>query len=372
MTRSPPTGPRTNSWPLSPTSCERPGSGPPHLERGERRYHLSEEVRADFKAIADNVSLQARLIDDLLDFNRIVRGKFTIERKPRPHDIIREATGAVGRRSSAFADLRLCVRRGPLSRHRRPGAPAAGPVERDQECGQVLAAGGFDPDPDVDHRGAGRGYRPRHRHRNPAADRPAFLSPLFRERGPRGRKEPLRRPRLGPGPRENAVEQHRGTIHAESDGPGRGATIHLGLPLATADEAPRFPLGVARRPKPPSAPSKLDPFVEDHEATRVSLARLLVRRGYAVESADCLRSALEIADGKPFDVLVSDLGLPDGDGCMLLRELRVRQPSILGVAISGYGMDADLARSSEAGFSSHLTKPISIDSLDRALRQIWS
>ena len=73
----------------------------------------------------------------------------------------------------------------------------------------------------------------------------------------------------------------------------------------------RFPAGEGRDAlKPPSGISKRILFVEDHEATRVSLARLLVRRGYAVESADSLRAALEIADGSPLTSWCPTSGCP--------------------------------------------------------------
>jgi len=108
-------------------------------------------------------------------------------------------------------------------------------------------------------------------------------------------------------------------------------------------------------------------FVEDHEPTRNTLAGLLKRRGYEVKVASTLEEALRTAAASDFDLLISDLGLPDGDGCTLMSALRKSRPALLGVAISGFGMDADVSRSRAAGFIEHLTKPVSIDSLDRAL-----
>ena len=337
---------------------------------------LSEEVKADFKAIADNVSLQARLIDDLLDFNRIVRGKFTIERRRLDlHDIIREATAAVREEIKArrhdlafsFAADRYVVVGDPVRLRQVLWNVIKNAVKFTRTGGSIrIVTSTVGDRVEVAVCDTGIGIRP--------SDLTRIFEP-FVQGGARGGEDrsPYGGLGLGLAIARMLVEQHGGTIRAASEGPGHGAAIIIRLPLATADESAEFPPGEWRGAfRPPSAVARRILFVEDHEPTRVSLARLLARRGYAVESADSLRSALEAADGKSFDVLVSDLGLPDGDGCMLLRELRGRQPSILGVAISGYGMDADLARSSEAGFSSHLTKPISIDALDRALKKIWS
>jgi CheY-like chemotaxis protein len=111
-------------------------------------------------------------------------------------------------------------------------------------------------------------------------------------------------------------------------------------------------------------------FVEDHESTREALTRILKRRGYHVRAASTVQEARGAAFQEEFDVLVSDLGLPDGNGSDLMVELRSKYPSLLGIAISGFGMNADLTRSRAAGFNEHLTKPVSIDSLDRALTRI--
>ena len=84
---------------------------------------------------------------------------------------------------------------------------------------------------------------------------------------------------------------------------------------------------------------------------------LLRRRGYDVQSADSLHSALQIAAGEDFDVLISDIGLPDGTGIELMQELIARRP-FLGIALSGFGMEDDIRKSLEVGFNHHLIKPV--------------
>ena len=109
--------------------------------------------------------------------------------------------------------------------------------------------------------------------------------------------------------------------------------------------------------------------VEDHDDTLRSMKLLLHRLGYEVLTADNMADALRIAMQQPFDILLSDIGLPDGSGLELLKRIRsVRDVPAL--ALSGFGMDEDIERSRAAGFSDHLTKPVSIDRLQAAIEQL--
>ena len=94
-------------------------------------------------------------------------------------------------------------------------------------------------------------------------------------------------------------------------------------------------------------------LVEDHEDTNRSLTNLLRRRGYHVHSALNFQSALELSEKEDFDVLVSDLGLPDGNGIDLMRKISSKQP-LVGIALTGFGMEADILRSREVGFQHDL------------------
>ena len=103
-------------------------------------------------------------------------------------------------------------------------------------------------------------------------------------------------------------------------------------------------------------------LVEDHEDTRHTMARLLQRWGHRVEAAASARAALSLAAEHPFDLVISDLGLPDESGDGLMSKLRDGF-GIQGIAVSGYGMDHDVAKSQAAGFIYHLTKPIQVERL---------
>jgi CheY-like chemotaxis protein len=104
-----------------------------------------------------------------------------------------------------------------------------------------------------------------------------------------------------------------------------------------------------------------------------ALQRLLTLRGHEVMSAPGMRAALELAgaSGDRFELLISDVGLPDGNGMDLLRYLRIKQP-IRGIAISGFGMDSDIGKSLEAGFSEHLVKPVRLEKLEAAIARVMA
>lgn len=97
---------------------------------------------------------------------------------------------------------------------------------------------------------------------------------------------------------------------------------------------------------------------------------VLTSDGHTVESAGDIATALELADKHSFDLLVSDLGLPDGNGHDLMRQLRQRGHTIPGIALSGYGQGEDVQRSLEAGFAVHLTKPASRNAVLEAVASV--
>ena len=109
--------------------------------------------------------------------------------------------------------------------------------------------------------------------------------------------------------------------------------------------------------------------VDDHQDTLRSMKLLLTRLGYEVLAAENMTDALRIADDEQFDILLSDIGLPDGSGLELVRRIRETR-NVPALALSGFGMDEDLQRSRDAGFSDHLTKPVSLDRLQSAIADL--
>jgi len=80
-------------------------------------------------------------------------------------------------------------------------------------------------------------------------------------------------------------------------------------------------------------------------------------------------AALRLAESHPFDVVISDLGLPDGSGYEVMQQLRARY-GLPGIALSGFGMEGDIVRGREAGFLEHLVKPVDVATLDQTIRRV--
>ena len=108
--------------------------------------------------------------------------------------------------------------------------------------------------------------------------------------------------------------------------------------------------------------------VENHPDTREFLTFMLEELGHTVITADTMSQALHELPNAHCDVLISDIGLPDGDGWELLRRVELHRP-IYAIAMSGFGMASDRSRSKEAGFRHHLVKPMGLEQLETILRE---
>lgn len=169
---------------------------------------------------------------------------------------------------------------------------------------------------------------------------------------------------------KSLAQAHGASLIAKSEGTGRGATFLLTMKTAELDETSAKPRALDTLASPGSLRILL---VDDHPDTCAALERLLKLRGHTVTAAHNMRGALEIAGAseEPFELLISDVGLPDGNGMDLIRYLRVKQP-IRGIAISGFGMDSDIGKSLEAGFSEHLVKPVKLEKLEAAIARVMA
>ncbi len=173
------------------------------------------------------------------------------------------------------------------------------------------------------------------------------------------------------------VEMHGGIVSAHSEGKDKGATFRVRLPLVS-DEATKARSDEGRDATG-SSPASLDRsaaaslrilLVEDHGDTARTMRLLLRGEGHEVEMAGDVATALELAGREKFDLLLSDLGLPDGTGIDLMRQLRSRGQTLPGIAISGFGQEQDVQRSREAGFAAHIIKPVDIDQLLRIIAAV--
>jgi PAS domain S-box-containing protein len=357
----------------------------------ERDPSVPEHVRADLRMIRRNVGIETRLIDDLLDLTRISRGKVQLHREAVDiHDIVAHAAETC--RDDAYAQKQLALEQ---DFHAEQRFVSADPARLGQVFWNLLKnAVKFTP--------AGGSIRVRTW--NPAPDRiaasvidtgvgidPAVLPLVFDafEQGGANVTRQFGGLGLGLAICKAITELHGGTITAHSDGPGHGATFTV-----------EFPTTEPPLPKPVEAPSaellhtlggstttalalidappvRLTPprgkaailLVEDHESTGLVMRRLLTAVGYEVEWAATAAAAADLAGRRRFDLVVSDLGLPDGTGHDLMRELR-QVHGLRGIALSGFGMDHDISRGRAAGFVRHLVKPVTVETLDAAIQQV--
>jgi CheY-like chemotaxis protein len=110
-------------------------------------------------------------------------------------------------------------------------------------------------------------------------------------------------------------------------------------------------------------------LVEDHRDTQRTLSRLLTHFGHEVLTANNKQGALELLAPGNIDVLLCDIGLPDGTGYEVVSQARRKRP-IKAIAITGFGTEEDFRRSKEAGFDSHLVKPVDLHELQTALDRV--
>jgi CheY-like chemotaxis protein len=183
----------------------------------------------------------------------------------------------------------------------------------------------------------------------------------------RGRPEGLG---LGLAISRSVAEAHGGRLSLRSPGPGQGSTFRLELGTVPED-ATASPEPTSPPSNPPGRAGLNVLLVEDNEETLRYLTLILQERNYNVVPVDRVSAALAAAGEAPFDLLISDIELPDGTGLELIHGLGGGQ-TLPGIAISGFGSEEDLQQSASAGFAEHLTKPIDLNRLESAIRRVMS
>ena len=164
---------------------------------------------------------------------------------------------------------------------------------------------------------------------------------------------------------KSLTQAHGGTLTAQSDGSNRGSTFTLSMQALPQAEA----VAVSSKTITDTARQAVKILlVDDHHDTCAALEKLLARRGHLVAVTHDIRSAMEAAVRNKFDLLISDIALPDGTGLELMMQLRAIS-KIPGIAISGFGHNGAIERSLQAGFSEHLIKPIKLDKLEAAIER---
>jgi CheY-like chemotaxis protein len=164
---------------------------------------------------------------------------------------------------------------------------------------------------------------------------------------------------------KSLIESQGGSLSASSPGKDKGATFTVEMKTTAPPAAAQVPAA------PPAEPTRHRPIsillVEDNEDTLRVMSRLLATYGHRVKTAASMHEALEAAKERP-DLIICDIGLPDGTGWDLMRSLRQQHP-VRGIALSGFASDEDVQKSKGAGFVTHLAKPIDPDQLEDAIQQ---
>jgi HAMP domain-containing protein/signal transduction histidine kinase/CheY-like chemotaxis protein len=328
----------------------------------ENEPDVRPDVRESLQMIRRNVELEARLIDDLLDLTRIDRGKVQLNFEiVDAHTLLQNALEIcqpeIDRKhlkpSLNLSAKRVHMRADParlqqifwnLINNAVKFTPLNGQITitTTNNSGEKLR---------VEIADSGMGIEP---------DALPKIFDAFEQGG----RTQLGGLGLGLAISKTLVEAHKGTITAQSDGRNKGSKFALVFPTCDKVEAQIAP---ALSPRLAERQPMRILLVEDHEDTNRSLTSLLRRRGYQVKSALTFQSALELSAKEEFDVLISDLGLPDGSGIDLIQKLVSKPP--LGIALTGFGMEQDIRKSREAGFHHHLVKPIDLNKLDSIIQE---
>jgi len=339
----------------------------------EQNLDLPEAARADIRTIRQNVELEARLIDDLLDISRIANGKMTLNVEPvRIHPLLEAVHRMVAPEVEA---KRLSVKLAAEAPQDQVNADA---VRLQQVLWNLLKnAVKFTPEGgDIAIRTANHTDSPERLsiefHDTGVGIKPELLPTLFRpfDQGSLETTQRFGGLGLGLAISKAIVEMHGGEIKAHSEGEGRGAKFTIVLQIAQTtgiDIAQPAPVSLEDTSSNGSIRILL---VEDHEDTLRMLRRLLENAGFSIVGAASVKSALAELDSNTFDVIVSDIGLPDGSGHDIVRQIRSRNCEIPAIALTGFGMDNDVAQSRMAGFAAHLTKPVEVARLVATIREL--
>ncbi|HJT81161.1 MAG TPA: ATP-binding protein [Chthoniobacterales bacterium] len=335
-----------------------------------RDPNLSDEVLRDLEMLHRNVELEALLIDDLLDLTRIAHGKLELHSDAvNVHTCIEHAL-SIAQTDLTNKKLQLSCRLEAAEHHCWADAarlqqvfwnlinnavkftPPEGRIEiRTQNDGAHHIV--------IEVEDTGVGIDP--------SVQPRIFNAF--EQGGQSVTSKYGGLGLGLAVSKRIIDLHQGTISVRSPGANQGTTFTIELRAMETSLLDGPVYYVQDSPAKPARARIL--LVEDHNDTARVLLRLLERSGYDVGHADCLTAAKQLVAHRPFDLVISDLGLPDGSGLDLMRELRERH-GLSGIALSGYGMDEDRAASKAAGFVEHFTKPIDPERLRSAVARLVS
>src|SRR6266566_710759 len=325
----------------------------------------SEDSKASLAMIRRNVELESQLIDDLLDLSRIAKDKLQLKfDQIDAHQAISNVA-EICRMEANARRLRVYLNLRAGAHHVTADVTKfqqiiwnllKNAIKFTNENGEITISSS-NPSPQVltiivGDTGIGI--------------EPEILERIFDpfEQGDRSFQRRFGGLGLGLAISKSLAQVHGGTLAVASEGRDRGSTFVLTMnTVAPPQERPTEPEMV-----PIEARALRILLVDDHQDTCAALEKLLVRRGHLVAATHNVRSAMEAAVRNRFDLLISDIALPDGSGMELMMQLHAIS-KMPGIAISGFGNYGDIEKSLKAGFSEHLIKPVKLEKLEAAMER---
>ncbi len=326
----------------------------------------TDESNRALAMIRRNVELESQLIDDLLDLTRIAKDKLQLQFDPvdvhcAVHNVIEICRPeADAKNIRIHANLRagahtVCADAAKLQQIVWNLLKNA--IKFTPENGEI-AISSFNPASgilNITVRDSGVGIEPDLMKR--------IFDPF--EQGNRSVERGFGGLGLGLAISKSLAQAHGGTLTARSEGRNQGSTFTLAMETISPPQNL-----IPREAKPTSSPRHglRILLVDDHHDTCEALEKLLIRRGHLVAATHNVRTAMEAAVRNQFDLLISDISLPDGTGIDLFMQLRAisQMPAL---AISGFGNNGDIEKSLQAGFSQHLVKPVKLEKLEAAIER---
>jgi signal transduction histidine kinase len=334
----------------------------------------SKPVAEALEVVRRNVELEARLIDDLLDVTRISKGKLELSFEPIcVHQILQRAYEICRNEIEARnLEVTFCLR---AAHTYVEGDPARlqqvfwnlikNSVKFTPEKGQITIET-VNPTPDkIEVRVIDTGI----------GIESEAIDKIFNafEQGPRDITRRFGGLGLGLTISKTLIDAHGGQIRVQSAGKDQGASFSVELnsvETPVQGDGHREDHTVDRKPKAIAANRRVL-LVDDHYDTCLGMKRMLERRGYQITIAHSAEQAVEKVRTQEFDLLISDIGLPDRSGYELMREVRLNK-RLPGIALSGFGSEEDVNQAREAGFAEHLTKPINFERLEKTIQSLLS
>ena len=335
----------------------------------------SPPVREALEVVRRNVELEARLIDDLLDVTRIAKGKLQLtfeticihQALQRAYEICRKEVEAKNLEAEfRFRATDTYVEGDPARLQQVFWNLIKNSVKFTPERGRITIETSNPVPGKIEARVSDSGIGIEQEKINKIFN--AFEQ---------GRPDITRRfggLGLGLTISKALIDAHGGTIRVQSPGKNQGATFSVELntvltPIALDGDGQDKQMDL--QPERAVLRHRRVLLVDDHYDTCIGMKRMLERRGYTIAIAHTAQEAVEKIYAEEFDLLISDIGLPDRSGYDLIREVRLNK-DLPAIALSGFGSEQDAAEAREAGFAEHLTKPISFERLEKTIQDLLS